>query len=57
MNLNKIIKIPTREEFHRTYAGEIRIEDFCTSCFKKRRVPHYTPEERIQQSLGKMPPI
>lgn len=52
MNLNKTAKVPTREEFHRAYAGEISIEDFCTHRSKKRRVPHYTLEERRQQSMS-----
>lgn len=53
MTLNKKVNIPTREEFHRAYAGEISIEDFCTHGSKKRRAPHYTLEERRQQSMSK----
>jgi hypothetical protein len=53
MNFNRITNIPTREEFHRAYAGEISIEDFCTHRSKKRRAPHYTLEERRQQSSSK----
>jgi hypothetical protein len=46
-------KIPTREEFHRMYAGEISISDFCTQQSKKRKVPHYTLTERKLQSKSK----
>lgn len=40
-----IIHIPTREEFHREFAGEIRIEDFCTDKPSRFKVP-YTLAER-----------
>lgn len=42
--------IPTREEFHRIYAGEISNRDFCTERTNLRRIPPYTPEERNVQS-------
>ncbi|RFZ77053.1 hypothetical protein DS742_20690 [Lacrimispora amygdalina] len=42
--------IPTREEFHRFYAGEINVRDFCTERTNQRRIPPYTPEERKVQS-------
>jgi len=42
--------IPTREEFHRVYAGELSIRDFCTERTNKRHIPPYTPEERKVQS-------
>lgn len=40
-------RIPTREEFHREYAGEIVHTDFCTSYsgFKKRGHLSYTNTE------------
>lgn len=34
----KEIIIPTREEFHREFAGEIDLEDFCTSHPNKYRL-------------------
>ncbi len=37
--------IPTREEFHRVYAGELSIRDFCTERTNQRHIPPYTPEE------------
>ncbi|WP_349673925.1 hypothetical protein [Lacrimispora sp.] len=42
--------IPTREEFHRVYAGEVSIRDFCTERTNQRHIPPYTPEERKVQS-------
>lgn len=51
MTLNKTVKIPTREEFHRAYAGEISIEDFCTHGSKKHRMPYHTLEKRRQPGL------
>lgn len=42
--------IPTREEFHRVYAGKISIRDFCTERTNQRHIPPYTPEERKVQS-------
>ena len=42
--------IPTREEFHRVYAGELSIRDFCTERTNQRHIPPYTPEERKVQS-------
>ena len=42
--------IPTREEFHRVYAGELTIRDFCTERTNQRQIPPYTPEERKVQS-------
>ncbi|MBE5980066.1 MAG: hypothetical protein E7249_13145 [Paenibacillaceae bacterium] len=42
--------IPTREEFHRVYAGELSIRHFCTERTNQRHIPPYTPEERKVQS-------
>ena len=42
--------IATREEFHRVYAGELSIHDFCTERTNQRHIPPYTPEERKVQS-------
>lgn len=42
--------IPTREEFHRVYAGELSNRDFCTERTNQRHIPPYTPEERKIQS-------
>ena len=53
MDYHRKTKVPTREEFHRMYAGEISVDDFCTHRSKKRKVPHYTLEERKLQSLSK----
>jgi hypothetical protein len=53
MEFYKEIKIPTREEFHRMYAGEISMNDFCTHPSKKRKVPEYTLTERRLQSKSK----
>ncbi len=42
--------IPTREEFHRFYAGELSIRDFCTERSNQCHKPPYTPVERKVQS-------
>lgn len=42
--------MPTRAEFHRVYAGELSIRDFCTERTSQRQIPPYTPEERKVQS-------
>ncbi|MDW2797041.1 hypothetical protein RZO55_05535 [Clostridium boliviensis] len=42
--------IPTREEFHRVYAGEISLRDFCTESTRQRNIPPYTPQERKVKS-------
>lgn len=48
--------IPTREEFHRFYAGEITVRDFCTERTNQRRIAPYTPEERkVQSDSAQMP--
>lgn len=44
---NYISPIPTREEFHREYAGEITAEDFCTEKARKCKIPHYTQSEHM----------
>ena len=47
--------IPTREEFHRVYAGELSIRDFCTERTNHRHIPPYTLEERkVQSEKAKM---
>ena len=47
--------IPTREEFHRVYAGELSIRDFCTERTNQRHILPYTPEERkVQSEKAKM---
>lgn len=53
MNIINKIHIPTREEFHRDYAGEISIEDFCTEKSGKRKVPYLTITERRHKSKSK----
>ncbi len=46
--------IPTREEFHRFYAGEINVRDFCTERTNQRRIPPiYTG--RTQNSVRQSP--
>lgn len=55
MNSIKKIYIPTREEFHREYAGEIRMEDFCTELSGKRKIPCCTLKEHMQKSQSKKP--
>lgn len=39
MKLFQKTAIPTREEFHRFYAGEITVRDFCTERTNQRRIP------------------
>lgn len=51
--MNKKIHIPTREEFHRVYAGDIRLEDFCTEQSGRRKIPYKTIVERRKNSQSK----
>jgi|GEM_PF-5504357 len=43
-NLSYILHIPTREEFHKEFAGEIRIEDFCTDKPNRYKIPYTSVE-------------
>jgi len=43
---NHTIHIPTREEFHKEFAGEIRIEDFCTNKPSRYKIPYTTIESK-----------
>ncbi len=53
MNRINNMHIPTREEFHRDYAGEISSEDFCTEKSGRRKVPYLTITERKLKSKSK----
>ncbi|GLC79205.1 hypothetical protein [Lacrimispora brassicae] len=53
MKLNHISHIPSREEFHREYAGEITVEDFCTEKTRRCRIPHYTHNEHMAKKQKK----
>lgn len=53
MSIINKIQIPTREEFHRDYAGEIRAEDFCTEKSGRRKIPYLTIIERRLRSMSK----
>jgi hypothetical protein len=43
--------IPTREEFHQEYAGEITLEDFSTEKTSRRKIPYHTHKERNFKNL------
>lgn len=43
--------IPTRETFHREYAGEIRLSDFNTTYPSKRKKYPYTSLEAENRNL------
>lgn len=50
---NCIFHIPTKEDFHREYAGEITIEDFCTEKTRRCKIPHYTQSEYVAKRQKK----
>lgn len=45
-NTVRPLRIPTREEFHREFAGVIKINDFCTESPNPCRLNHLTLAEK-----------
>lgn len=53
LKTNCIPHIPTRKDFHREYAGEITVEDFCTEKARRCKIPHYTQSEYMAKRQKK----